>query len=249
MNKLNEDNIQTDDPEVWWKLNQNKVLSVDENNVKNESQQHLEDVNENIKSKMGFWSHFKLQLIIAIVLFIGFVFVQKINEDKPLVFYSWIEGAIKDDIPFTKLSAWYNQTFSGSPSFIPIFDNKSQQVMSRRADEPLPLPVPDSLIIRSFADSLTGLELATAQGAEVLAVDEGRVVFVREEGDTVIIQHSNQYVSIYAKLTSTSVELNQWVKAGEKIGAMSQVQQKPLLFYAIKKANQYVDPLGVISFD
>lgn len=248
MNKHNDDiNIQTDDPEVWWKLNQQKTFNQADNNVESELKPYVEEVNTH--NKMGFWSHFKLQLFIAIVLFIGFVFLQKVNEDKPLLLFSWIENAIQDDIPFTKLSTWYVNTFSGSPSFIPIFDNKSQQVMSRQANEPLPLPVSDSLIIRSFADSLTGLELATSQGAEVFSVDEGRVVFVRDEGDTVIIQHSNQYVSIYAKLASTAVELNQWIKAGEKIGRMSPVQQKPILFYAIKKENQYVDPLGVITFD
>lgn len=243
----------TDDPELWWKLKQKYEKTKDED-TQQQQQEHEHETTElqpsqPIIKRFSFWHHFKIQLYIAIFIFIAFVFIQRLHENKPIAAVAWLEAQLHNQIPFVEISHWYEQTFSGSPSFIPIFENKSQQVWTKETNEPLPLPVPESLVIRSFADSMTGIELSTDKGAEVLSVDEGRVIFVRDEADTVIIQHSNQYVTIYSKLAATNVELNQWVKAGEKIGSMSNVQQKPLLFYAIKKENQYIDPLGVVSFD
>ena len=248
MLKSNHDeHIKTDDPELWWKLKQQHEHKKNDDNEN--KQTDMTAIPPFSRKKLSFISHFKIQLYIAVVLFIIFVFIQHLNSEQTTKVVGWLEKQMNNQIEFVAISTWYENTFSGSPSFIPTFDNKSQQVMSKDSHDSLPLPVQDSLVIRTFADSLTGLELATEQGADVLAVDEGRVVFVRDEGDTVIIQHSNQYVSIYSKMALTSVELNQWIKQGDKIGSMSQTQQKPLLFYAIKKENDYIDPLGVVSFD
>jgi len=253
MLRLNKDSeVRTDDPELWWKLKQQHEkakVEVEEGDASSELETLSSEHQPTKKPSLSFWHHFKYQLYISLIIFIVFVFVQKLDESRPIKAVTWLEAQLHNQIPFVEISNWYEQNFSGSPSFIPIFNNKSQQVMTKQTSDILVLPVLNGIVVRSFADSLTGIELSTEKGAEVLAVDEGRVVFVRDEADTVIIQHSNQYVTIYSKLAVTNVELNQWVKAGEKIGSMSNVHQNPLLFYAIKKEDQYIDPLGVISFD
>ena len=255
MNKVDKSNYsEHNDPERWWK----------------ERKKHWEDINEvndakptnpvstdadNIDRKAAvysFYTHFKIQLVISIIIFIFLALAALL--DQPIINKgrAWLHSQMNQALPFVELAAWYEKKFSGSPSFIPSFGNKSEQVISKQVHEKVAVaPVANGIIVRSFADSLTGVEIAGKPGGEVFTIDKGRVIFVREQGDSVIIQHAEQKVSIYSKLSSSKVELNQWVEAGQVIGYLREDEQSnaALLFFAIKQDDQYIDPLDVIDFD
>src|SRR5690606_5856187 len=105
--------------------------------------------------------------------------------------------------------------------------------------------------IHTFAEIFNGIELAGDASGEVLAIEKGRVILVRDQQDSIIIQHANNKISIYAKLEKVFVEVGDWVEAGTVIGNLPKASDdKPsLLFFSLKQNDQYIDPLEVIPIE
>ncbi len=106
----------------------------------------------------------------------------------------------------------------------------------------------------------TGIDIATAENAEVYAAADGTVSRIYEDpllGNCVEIKHSGDAVTIYCNLSSERPEgLTEGaaVKSGDLIGkvgdsAISEIAAEPHLHFEIKISGAYVDPLEHISED
>ena len=98
-----------------------------------------------------------------------------------------------------------------------------------------PVPVPGG-----------GVLLLGGLGQDVLAAAAGRVVYVgsgiRGYGNLVIIKHSDTLLSAYAHNREVSVREGQWLRAGERIGAMGLgPRQVPALYFEIRLNGRPVD--------
>jgi murein hydrolase activator len=101
-----------------------------------------------------------------------------------------------------------------------------------------------------------GLTLAAAlPGAEVVAPFGGQVIFVgvfRSLGPLLIIRNGATYHFVLAGLDSIGVVTDEWVAAGEPVGAMAQATSPPAaldvgvvggpLYFEVRRSGQPVDP-------
>lgn len=94
-----------------------------------------------------------------------------------------------------------------------------------------------------------GINIKARLGSAVKASYSGKVVFVsylEGYGYTVIIQHKQNYATVYANNTANSVKKGQWIKRGQKIasvGTSSSSAKTPYLHFQIRKKNRPRNPL------
>ncbi|ANS75498.1 hypothetical protein AWM70_13575 [Paenibacillus yonginensis] len=170
---------------------------------------------------------------------------------------SFVSTTLKQEMDFQAAEAWYERNFGGAPSFIPIFgdDGGPQQLV--QSSHGFTIPVQGKLA-ESFAISLKGVEIVPdldSKGAqEVKSIETGRVAEVSEDaltGKTVVVQHSDGYVSIYGRLTEVSVSEGDWLEGGEKVGSFAKAESggSDTVYFAMKKDGLYIDPAEVVPLD
>jgi murein DD-endopeptidase MepM/ murein hydrolase activator NlpD len=103
------------------------------------------------------------------------------------------------------------------------------------------------LVQKSFSpvDGMYGIEIGTADQSPVVAARDGTVtlkVFITGEGYLVQLQHADNLVSVYRRLTESGREVGSRVKAGEIVGVAG-----PLVFELWYNGTA-VDPLNYIVF-
>lgn len=89
-----------------------------------------------------------------------------------------------------------------------------------------------------------GLNLAALPGAEAVAPFDGRVIFAGPFGTlglVLIIRHGALYHSLLAGLARVDMKADQWVLAGEPVGAMSDASGGAL-YFELRRAGRPVDP-------
>ncbi|TYP73849.1 M23 family metallopeptidase [Paenibacillus methanolicus] len=168
-----------------------------------------------------------------------------------------VTAALTDTIDFQGAASWYERTFAGAPSFIPIFrakDGGAVQYTEGAIQLPVVAPITGGTIVQSFAQTLSGIDIAVKDGGNVIASETGRVSLVTDNGEngkTVVIQHANGRETIYGKLAEAQVAESDWVEAGQDIGTLRAASDDgtTLLFFAVKEKGRYVDPVDVVPFD
>ncbi|GGG20335.1 M23 family metallopeptidase [Paenibacillus abyssi] len=201
-------------------------------------------------------SELRLKLFIGLMMFASVWGMFQLDMPWAKSGQLFVADALTNEMDFEAAAAWYQNRFAGSPAFIPIFGSKEQTAERVNGIIKLPIvvPVQDGVIVRTFAELLSGVEVAAPSEAEVSAVETGRVLLVSYDeatGETVVIQHANKRVTVYSRLEQADVAQNDWVEAGQVIGKlMPATDERPsLLFFAVKENDRYVDPTGVVPFD
>ncbi|WP_082361044.1 M23 family metallopeptidase [Bacillus sp. FJAT-28004] len=262
---FDEDEVEELDPEVVWKTNPNPWDNWKEDKgfidkrrfVKGpDLSNHNEPGSGGGKNNHTFGKELKWKLGIALLLFGAVWAMFRYDTVYTLKGQALVKQALTDEIDFAAAAAWYKETFAGAPSFIPIFQDNSEDVVGADGTVKLPIvtPLQGGSLIRTFAELLNGIELAGSSEAEVVAAETGRVLLLSDQSDqgsTIVIQHVNQRVTVYGMLGKTNVKVNDWVEAGDSIGNLlkSEGTQPSLLYFAVKQDNLYIDPVGVIPID
>lgn len=114
-------------------------------------------------------------------------------------------------------------------------------------------PADGPIITRFNGTTVKGIDIGGKVGDPVRASLDGTVSYTGEGiegyGLIVIIQHPNDYVSVYAHNSKVLVKEGQQVKRGEVIAAMGQTGKdvkQPKLHFQIRKAGQAIDPLKLL---
>ena len=121
----------------------------------------------------------------------------------------------------------------------------------------LRLPVRGDLVAKfggkhGDGPSWKGLFIRTEEGAEVKAVAGGRVVFaewLRGFGNLIIIDHGNQYMTIYGNNQAVLKRAGDVVKAGEVIASAgnSGGNEQSGLYFEMRHQGRAFDPLGWVT--
>lgn len=119
----------------------------------------------------------------------------------------------------------------------------------------LRLPVAGSVVgrygdSRGQNDTLRGLEIATASGAQVTAPSGGEVLYTGnflDYGQMVIIRHSHQYHTLLAGFARVDCTPGQRLLAGEPIGVMGNAPKGKRLYMELRQAGKPIDPLPWLS--
>jgi stage IV sporulation protein FA len=198
------------------------------------------------------------QFAVSLVLFAAVWGVFELDMPGAEPVRTFIVRGLTEELDTEAIAAWYQDNFSGAPSFIPIFRQPEDSNESTRVGGAVELtvvaPVAGGTVVRTFAESLGGIEIAAAPGGPVGAIETGRVSQVagsEKTGFNIVIQHASARKSIYGHLSSVSVQPGDWVEAGDRIGTMpkSAVGEDSLLYLAIQENGKYVDPTDVVRFD
>jgi stage IV sporulation protein FA len=198
----------------------------------------------------------RLKIIISLILFTGIWGMFQLKEPWSLKGQQFVQTTLTKEIAFESMAAWYQSKFSGAPSFIPSFHLPGGQD-AKKVDAPgiksFFTPVHGKLLT-PFSTLHQAITLQTQANALISAIDTGRVIFagVREDsGNTIVIQHAGGYQSTYGMLQQLKWGKNDWIKAGEVVGTASaqQAQTKGIVYLALMKDTEYLNPLDVISFE
>jgi murein DD-endopeptidase MepM/ murein hydrolase activator NlpD len=98
-----------------------------------------------------------------------------------------------------------------------------------------------------------GIDVAAMYGSQVVAVETGRVTFVGGDpccsyGYHVIVDHGNNFKSVYAHLSRFNVELGDQVVAGQQIGQIGTTGRStgPHLHFEIRRNGIHQNPLNFL---
>jgi stage IV sporulation protein FA len=200
-----------------------------------------------LPSKRGM----KVKMIMAFILFMGIWGMFRLDTPWAMKGQQVIRHTLNQEIAFQSIAAWYESTFSGTPSFIPSLHSSSGQD-AKKVNAPgvksFFMPVYGKVLI-PYSSTHQAILLQTQANALVCAIETGRVVFagVREDsGYTVVIQHAGGYQSTYGRLQPM-----QWVTLGEVVGKATtpKDQAKGNIVLALMKDAEYINPADVISFE
>jgi len=97
-----------------------------------------------------------------------------------------------------------------------------------------------------------GLRLATLSGGEVVAPFDGRAVYAGPFGNlgvVLIIQHGGLYHTVLAGLGRVDIKVDQWVLAGEPVGALPDAMDKAAgtLYVELRRDSRPIDPLPYLA--
>lgn len=248
------------DPELEWKRNPNPWERWGDNAGRSGSLGRGVGLREQYETEPPYpqrGRHFRKQfmrkLVIAGVLFIAVWGIFQWRHPWSAKAQTVVKEALTEEMDFAVVAGWYRSVFAGAPSFIPIFKDSNEEAIGvdGKLKTTIVSPLEGGVLLRTFAELLNGIELAGDSGAQVVASERGRVVMVSRAGDSVLLQHAGSRMTIYGKLGSSDVKVDDWVEAGDVIGVLKEAPEggHSPLYFAVKQDNQYVDPVGVIPLD
>jgi murein DD-endopeptidase MepM/ murein hydrolase activator NlpD len=140
----------------------------------------------------------------------------------------------------------------------------------KRAAPPLPAPLqsPDvgelglawpvkaGVVFREFStderDLHEGISIGAPEDTPVFSAGSGRVLYVGDEGTDfgllVIVQHSDDVVTVYGHLARAAVKKGQNLKRGEPLGWVGTTgwAESPQVHFQVRKDRRPLDPLTIL---
>ncbi|MEH7254101.1 M23 family metallopeptidase [Neobacillus niacini] len=167
----------------------------------------------------------------------------------------FVMKTMEQDFKFATVSKWYEDQFGKPLALLPFTDDGKQSgknVVEKDHD----IPVFSGKVLENFEKNGQGIMIETGKGASVEAMNEGNVMFagVKEDtGKTVIIQHPDQTQTTYGNLNEIKVSLYEFIASATVVGTASEStgedKTKGTYYFAIKKGDEFIDPIQVIRFE
>ncbi|WP_244943854.1 M23 family metallopeptidase [Siminovitchia fortis] len=191
----------------------------------------------------------KLLSSIALILIVGILF----QSSSPAFddARSIVKKAMGKEFQFAAVANWYENQF-GKPLVLFPNERKDEGIqLGQEGDYALPV---GAKISEGFSHDGRGVMFQTESAAEVKAAADGVVIFSGKKediGQTVIIQHSDHTESWYGKMGQAEVKPHEHVKGGQVIGTVSPNEDENYgeYYFAIKKEDEFVDPIQVMNLD
>ena len=107
-------------------------------------------------------------------------------------------------------------------------------------------------ISQHFKEDHPAMDFAAAEGTEVVASATGEILSVYDDeyfGKVVLIDHLNEYATLYAHLATAIYESKTFVKKGEPIGLVGNTgnSSAPHLHFEILKNGENIDPKLILE--
>lgn len=195
------------------------------------------------QKNVAFSLPFLLKIASAFVLFVTSSFLLQSEQPTFSRPKQWLQVALTQEFPFATFHDWYVTTFGERVDFTFLNGNKLAPIKRENA-----LPASGE-VVESFKVNGTGVHIRTPEQTDVTAVAAGIVLFAgndRKTNKTVIIQHADGSVATYGYLHTIDVHPYQAVTQNEKVGSFYPTDANETFFFAVRKENQFIDPLQVI---
>ncbi|AZK46500.1 M23 family metallopeptidase [Paenibacillus lentus] len=237
------------DPEWMWKHGQGRWKDSDLFG-------NVPPLPPNEGNRSSFWSMLFIRLSLSMLLFAGLWAIYRYEPPWSGEIRLFVAHSLTHEMDFGAAEAWYKRNFGGAPTFIPIFRQTEEHGIKVSHSGSFTVPL-EGKIADAFAISLKGINILplgdSPADLQVKSVETGRVLNVSNDaftGQTITIQHASGYVSIYGHLQQAFVEKGDWVESGDLVGRLEALsEQEPVLYFALKKDDRYIDPADVIPFD
>lgn len=193
-----------------------------------------------IEAKKKSKNVFLMQMVAAAMLFL----VTLIGIRYPAA-EEWITTAWNQEIPYEKLSAFYQEIVGSRPTLLPVFSGEKKDQVEKWA-----APVKGKVVL-SFNEQRKGIVIQTAANIKITAAKTGVVTFVGNKtgiGQTVIIQHEDGKQTWYGFLGKIPLKVNDEVKKGQSIGQVTSRSNQYFVYIALQENGQFIDPAGIIPF-
>lgn len=162
-----------------------------------------------------------------------------------------VQKAMKTEFQFASISKWYEDKF-GKPLALLPFKEKAKDDSKTIVQKEYAVPA-SGKILENFEKNGQGIMIETGKGTTVKAVKGGFVEFagmMEGLGKTVIIQHSDKSKTYYGNLEKIDVELYEYIEKEKVVGTVSDSGNgKGKYYFAIKKGDDFIDPIQVIRFE
>lgn len=192
---------------------------------------------------------FKVLASACLVLVLAIIFRNGSESLQPIK--NFVSKSMEQDFQFTAVSDWYENQFGKPLVLLPTNRDEEQEETDTTQEYALPAA---ARILEDFGENGQKITIETEKGASVAAMSEGRVTYIGTEDDfgkTVIIQHADKSESWYGNLASIDVSLYEFIKKGTSVGVATDAGDgtKGTFYFAIKKGDDFIDPIQVIQFD
>ncbi len=126
--------------------------------------------------------------------------------------------------------------------------NDAQNVKINESNYKFTMPVKGTTV---FSDKTCkdGVKIVAQSGTNVVASAPGKIIYVgkglRWYGNLIIMEHRNNYITVYSYLKNIHVKIGDKVKQGQVIGSAgkSSTQDKdPQMCFTIRRNGQAIDP-------
>ncbi|PLR93853.1 M23 family metallopeptidase [Bacillus sp. T33-2] len=193
---------------------------------------------------------FKILCSACLVLIVAVLFRSQAEQAEPA--RNYIKHAMESEFRFVAVSDWYEKKFGKPLALLPLKEDSSNSKKKSSGTE-YALEA-SGKIIEDFGANGQRITIETGKGTAVEAMNEGLVSFagVKEGfGKTVIIQHADKSESWYGNLDKIDVSLMEYIDKGRKVGTPTESADgtKGAFYFAIKKGDDFVDPIPVIRFE
>lgn len=194
---------------------------------------------------------FKILASVLLFLVIAILFRNQTATFDPV--RSFITSTMDQDFKFAVVSQWYEDKFGKPLALLPFSeDDKTDKKEVVQSEFSVPAM---GKILENFEKNGQGIMIETGKGAPVQSINGGVVTFagVKEGiGKTVIIQHSDESETWYGNLEDIKVNLYEYVDKRTVVGTVSASagdDSKGKYYFAIKKGDEFIDPIQVIRFE
>lgn len=162
-----------------------------------------------------------------------------------------VTKTMEKEFQFAYISNWYEKQFGKPLAFLPFKNSEKEDKTKEKLQYAMPA---SGKILEEFSDNGQRIAIETSKQASVDAMSEGIVSFVGNKdgfGKTVIIQHPDKSESWYGNLAKVDVSPYDFVEKGDIVGKASDSKDgaKGEFYFAIKKGDDFIDPIQVIPFE
>lgn len=186
----------------------------------------------------------------CLVLIVAILFRSDTERAEPIK--NFVTNTMETDFQFAAVSDWYQEQFGKPLALLPMKEQEAK-VPDSSSNTHYALPA-SGKILEDFGDNGQRITIETGKDAPVEAMSEGLVRFVGEKegfGKTVIIQHADKSESWYGNLADFDVNVYEYISSGVSVGKASPAanEEKGSFYFAIKKGDDFIDPIEVIKFE
>jgi stage IV sporulation protein FA len=194
---------------------------------------------------------FKVLASACLVLIVAILF--RSPADKAVTVQDYVKKTMDQEFQFAAVSDWYEKQFGKPLALLPAKSESGEDNQELSEENEYALPA-SGKILEDFGDNGQRIMIETGKGAGVEAMNEGLVHFVGMKdgfGKTVIVQHADKSETWYGNLNGIEVNLYEYISKGTKVGTAmdSEDGTKGSFYFAIKKGDDFIDPVQVIKFE
>jgi stage IV sporulation protein FA len=194
---------------------------------------------------------FKILASACLVLIVAIIF--RSPSEKAVTLQQYVKHTMDQEFQFAAVSDWYENQFGKPLALLPAKNAGEEKENEVASDNEYALPA-SGKILEDFGDNGQRIMIETGKGAGVEAMDEGLVHFVGMKdgfGKTVIVQHADKSETWYGNLDKIDVNLYEYISKGAKVGTAMDSDDglKGSFYFAIKKGDDFIDPVQVIKFE